>query len=96
MDIHPTAPLAGNGASSAMESCMHLHELESAWLAQYSALICALQDAGLQYQRRSTRLSVPDLTWETQGDSVTLVFSLLKGQFATSVLRELVTEDTFA
>ncbi len=47
-----------------------------------------MSDAGLRQERRSLRLKVRDLTWQTDADGVVLGFWLRSGSFATAVLRE--------
>jgi tRNA pseudouridine13 synthase len=53
-------------------------------------LLCA---AGLRQERRSLRLKVRDLTWQTSADEVQLHFWLRSGSFATAVLRELLSDE---
>ena len=49
----------------------------------------ALRQARVESGWRSLRLSVPDLDTTDESDAVTLTFSLGRGAFATSVLREI-------
>ncbi len=92
MDIHPTAPLVGREDKSVMEACEELRQLENHWLGDYQAMISALKNLGLEYRRRALRSKVVDLTWDFEQMALRLRFSLPRGQFATSVIRELVTE----
>ena len=77
MDIHPTGTLFGDG--SPLSSSYTGHE---SWLA-------ALQGARVKPARRSLRLRVADLGWSGSEDSPLLEFTLPRGAFATSVLREI-------
>ena len=91
MDIHGTAPMWGRGAEHYMRQGSEQHELELLWLSGYKDIMSALEDAGLDYQRRATRLAVADLEYTISDSDLTLKFELLPGQFATSLLRELIT-----
>lgn len=87
-DIHPSAPLWGRGTlCSSQEAC----ELESGILAKHPDLTRGLEAFGLRQQRRSTRLIPINLeyTWLDEVN-LELRFQLVKGAYATSVLRELV------
>lgn len=89
-DIHATGPLAGCGDSPVRDRC---RALEAAVLAEYDAIAHGLAAAGLRQERRALRLPVTDLHWQWQDDaSLELAFSLPPGGYATSVLRELVSE----
>lgn len=89
-DIHPTGPLAGQGDSPAQGAC---RALEEAVLAEFKDLADGLAAAGLKQERRALRLPVGDLCWQWPDEtSLELSFTLPAGSYATSVLRELVTE----
>jgi len=88
VDIHPTAPLWGQGASMAQQDAA---EVEQQVLTHYSTWCEGLAQAGLEQTRRPLRTMVPDLTWQWQdAQTLHLCFSLSAGTYATSVLRELV------
>ncbi len=88
-DIHPSAPLWGKGDLATVEEAL---TLETDALKTHLALQQGLEVMGLKQQRRATRLIAEDLTHEFLADDVLkLRFNLVKGTFATSVLRELVT-----
>ena len=98
LDIHPTAPLWGQGDESFTASASDgLANLEHSVLAQYSELKTGLELARLDYQRRPLRVIAKQLKWQYEQvnderlDCV-LSFELNRGQFATSILRELVLE----
>ena len=90
MDIHPTAPMWGQFAEAVVEPYAALHDWEMQQIQPYSAIAQGLQQAGLKYQRRATRSPVLDLSWQLVDNKLLLEFELARGQFATSVLRELV------
>lgn len=77
MDLHPAGPLYGDGSSVSGVSAAH-----ESWLA-------ALTKARVKPANRSLRLRVADLNWTAADDSLVLGFSLGRGAFATSVLREI-------
>lgn len=98
LDIHPTAPLWGQGSESFVESAsIDIAKLENKALAEYAELKAGLEGARLDYQRRPLRVIAKRLKWqyeqvsEEQLDCI-LSFELNRGQFATSILRELVLE----
>jgi len=78
MDIHPTAPLAGDESTG--------HQVFDQW----PGWMAALGNARVKPATRSLRLRVSDLKMDIEDDSVKLGFSLGRGAFATSVLREIV------
>ncbi len=91
-DIHPTGPLFGKGDSPVQGAC---RELEAAVLSDYADFMAGLAAAGLRQERRALRLPVAGLCWQwPQPGVLVLEFSLPAGCYATSVLRELVTEHT--
>jgi len=88
-DIHPSAPLWGNGALSSSRDAF---KLETALMAQNPELSSGLENFGLRQQRRATRLMPKCLTHSRVEDAgFKLSFELSKGNFATTVLRELIT-----
>lgn len=96
LDIHPTAPLWGDNADKAMSECPGLFDFEKSVLIDYQPLLSALERARLDYQRRPLR-SVPDkLNWAFERDEsgqvhgLVICFELQSGQFATSLIRELI------
>lgn len=91
LDIHPTAPLWGDGHARVMSASVDLHAWEQRQLRGYTDLMQGLENARLDYQRRATRSVAENLTWSVDGGDLNLSFALHKGQFATSVVRELVT-----
>jgi len=89
-DIHPTAPMWGEGVSKIMQSCSALADWEADKLAPYQRFQSGLEAARLAYQRRPIRCAVRQLNWQSEGNELVLSFELQRGQFATSVIREAV------
>jgi tRNA pseudouridine13 synthase len=77
MDIHPAGWLWGAGAPP-----LDLFADNETWRQ-------ALLKAKVQAAHRSLRLRTTDLEWTAGPDALTLDFSLPRGAYATSVLREL-------
>lgn len=90
LDIHPTAPMWGRGAARQTDGFEGLAEFESAIIDEYPNLLEGLERAGLDYQRRAIRSVPKSLNAKMSGKDVHLKFDLQTGQFATSILRELV------
>jgi tRNA pseudouridine13 synthase len=87
LDIHPTGPLWGHGA---LVSRGRVFELESKAASQLSGAVGLVEEAGMEQERRSLRMAVRDLSWSRDTpDSVVVRFSLGRGSFATTVLREI-------
>jgi len=86
-DIHPSAPLWGEGELCSMYS---IKNLEEKIIAAYPQLMEGLIQSGLQQDRRSIRLVMPDLTYQTLESELFVEFTLPSGSYATSVLREIV------
>jgi len=78
MDVHPTGPLYGDGSTPT-----------DIITAEHKGWLKALNDARVKSANRSLRLRVADFEWSTGDDSLVLEFSLGRGAFATSVLREI-------
>lgn len=98
-DIHPTGPMWGKGVEGLMSDCKGLLEWEQSLMLPYAVLQNGLEQAKLDYQRRALRCIASDVTWAVQAkhdasgvikNHLVLSFELIRGQFATSVLRELV------
>ncbi len=88
-DIHPTAPLWGRGE---LRSTGDAAALELAALAdpESLALRAGLEAAGLEQERRATRLRPSELAWHwPDPQTLELRFALPPGCYATAVLAEL-------
>ncbi|MBU6420699.1 MAG: tRNA pseudouridine(13) synthase TruD [Gammaproteobacteria bacterium] len=87
-DLHPTGPLWGRGESRVSGQ---VQVLETGIATEYAGLAHGLGAAGLEAARRSLRLPLHDLSWQSlDGDTLKLGFSLPAGAYATSVVRELI------
>ncbi|RMQ39970.1 tRNA pseudouridine synthase D [Pseudomonas cichorii] len=88
LDLHPTGPQWGAGASPAAGATA---ELENRIAAEESALCEWLIKAGMEHERRILRLPIERLTWHyPEPDILQLEFVLPPGCFATVLVRELV------
>lgn len=86
-DIHPTGPLWGEGKGGAVGEIAALEEVVAARYPQFTS---GLARNGLRHERRPLRVQVADMTADLQGEVLTLRFRLVRGAYATAVLRELV------
>ena len=87
MDVHPSGPLWGRGASPAADEAL---AVEAAVVANEPELCALLESQGLEQERRSLRLPVRGLAWSFDGDGLELAFELPRGAFATAVLHEII------
>jgi tRNA pseudouridine13 synthase len=85
-DIHASGPLWGCGQPASVGYALQ-HELAVA--SELAAVTGLLAAEGLSQERRALRCAVRELTAERDVSTLTLSFSLGRGQFATSVLREI-------
>jgi tRNA pseudouridine13 synthase len=92
-DIHPSGPLWGRGAP---QTERQVRELELEVAREFAPVAELLASEGLEQERRPLRCTVRDLrieadagTNEAEERTLTLSFSLGRGQFATAVLREI-------
>ncbi len=87
-DIHPCASLPGRGRTPVNGQCLIL---ENQSLVEYQDVIEGLAKKGLNWETRSIRVFPKNVTlsWHNNKD-LEISFSLPKGAFATSFLRELV------
>ena len=87
LEIHPTGPLWGEGTPATLARVLELELRLAARFVHESALCVA---AGMAQERRSLRLAVRELACESEAQAVVLKFRLVRGGFATAVLRELI------
>jgi tRNA pseudouridine13 synthase len=90
LDIHPTGPMWGAGDLPTRERVRVLEERIAASLPEPCAMVVAV---GMKQERRSLRLAVRDLAWRREGSLLRIAFRLTKGSFATTVLRELISDE---
>lgn len=86
-DIHPTGPLWGKGEPATSGEAL---ARESMLAVEFPELCNGLALHGLEHERRPLRLQVNGLQAQFDGDACVLEFSLARGAYATSVLRELL------
>jgi tRNA pseudouridine13 synthase len=87
MDVHPSGPLWGRGASPAEGVAL---AVESAVTHEEPGLRALLEGEGLDHERRALRLPVRGLRWSLERDDLLLEFELPRGAFATAVLHEIL------
>lgn len=94
-DIHLTGPLPGLvGSKDKYISKGIAADIENAVLEKYPELLAGLRQHDLEAGRRPLRFRVHDLQWQWQQDQhLLLQFTLSKGAYATSLLRELCQTD---
>jgi tRNA pseudouridine13 synthase len=85
-DIHPSGPLWGKGDLQSRGRARE-HEMQAA--GDFKEIVDLLVSENLEQERRSLRCAVRDLVVEAESGTITLGFTLGRGQFATSVLREI-------
>lgn len=86
-EVHPTAPLLGEGESLAREG---VRELEEAVAANFPEALAVIGAARMNAERRALRIRVRDLEHSFVGEVLTVRFALSAGSFATTVLREIL------
>jgi len=90
-EVHPTGPLWGrDGPRPAAAAAA----VEQTVAAEWQWLAAGLEAAGLEMARRSLRLVPRALAWSWEdGDCLLLRFSLPAGEYATTLVRELLETD---
>ena len=84
----PTGPMWGRGRVSTTDEAQ---ALENGVAGRHATLCDGMEHAGLDQERRALVASPADLTWEwPQADQLVLSFSLPAGNYATSVLNEIL------
>ncbi|HEY0961189.1 MAG TPA: tRNA pseudouridine(13) synthase TruD [Pseudomonadales bacterium] len=86
-DIHATGPLWGKDMPATTGAAL---ALESALATEYAELCDGLAAQGLEQERRPLRVQVSGLQAQFDDDALVLEFSLVRGAYATAVLRELL------
>jgi len=90
-DLHPTGPLWGRGE---LQTGGEPLAIERQAVADFVLWCKGLEELGMRQERRALRLRVPDLHWRISNTTLVLEFTLRRGGFATSVLRECVDYQT--
>lgn len=86
-DVDVTGPLWGVGTQPVSAA---VAAREAAWLADEESLRAGLERIGMAARRRPLRARAHDLAWTLAGDTLELAFTLPRGAFATSLVRELL------
>jgi tRNA pseudouridine13 synthase len=87
LEIHPTAPLPGDGAPLAAGLVLGL---EQEIAARFPEALAVVANERMGAERRALRIRVRALEHEHVGDALRLRFELAAGSFATTVLREII------
>jgi tRNA pseudouridine13 synthase len=87
LEIHPTAPLVGEGESLARGAVLALEQSVS---QRFPEALAVIRAARMNSERRALRIRVRDLEHRYAGEVLTLRFALSAGSFATTVLREIM------
>ncbi len=88
--ISPLGYLPGDGEISVQGEA---GEIMSSVLNAHNALYEGIRNSRVAWQTRPLRMLASDLVWKWQDNQLELAFSLPKGAFATSLLRELIVLD---
>ena len=84
----PTGPLWGRGRVTTTDQAQ---ALENGVAERHATLCDGLEHAGLDQERRALVANPVDMSWEwPQADQLVLTFSLPAGNYATSVLNEIL------
>ena len=84
----PTGPLWGRGRVATTD---HAQALENGVAERHATLCHGMEHAGLEQERRALVTSPVDMAWEwPQADQLVLTFALPAGNYATSVLDEVL------
>lgn len=84
-----TAAMAGDNALPTQAQALLLEQPQ---LDAEPDLMALIRGNRMRHDRREIALKAQDLSWQVNGDEVTLRFALDSGCFATSIVRELVEE----
>ena len=87
-DIHTTGSMWGAGSDE--NAGNEIVQFERDLLSQWPILRDGLIKFGLRSTRRPLRVMLKDFTWHLTGSTLELNFTLGRGTYATSVLREIV------
>ena len=90
LDIHPTAALPGEiNSQDKYVPRGKTADMEDAVCQNYATLLDGLQRHGVGAARRALRCKISDMCWNWQEKHLEIQFSLPRGAYATSLLREL-------
>ncbi|RLA29233.1 MAG: tRNA pseudouridine(13) synthase TruD, partial [Gammaproteobacteria bacterium] len=86
--LHTAGLLWGAGESRATDLA---HDHEQAFFSQYPAATRLLANHDLRMMRRLLMIRAAELEWQLDEQSLSVSFSLARGQYATAILRECLT-----
>ncbi|WP_432452484.1 MULTISPECIES: tRNA pseudouridine(13) synthase TruD [unclassified Agarivorans] len=86
-EIELSAPMVGKGELVSLDKAL---AFESAVLAAYPDIVAGLAEAGLKMERRAIALRPKEFNYHAEGNDLVLSFFLTAGNYATSILREIV------
>ena len=90
-NVHPSGMLYGFGQLDVKDEA---HSIEQAVCKKYPKLVEGLIKAKVELARRPLRIMVENLNWQfAEPNCLTLAFSLPAGSYATTLLREIITQD---
>jgi tRNA pseudouridine13 synthase len=89
-EVHPTAPLIGDGESLAQG---RVRALEESVAAEFPEAVAVIRAERMNAERRALRIPVRGLESDVSGDVLTVRFELSAGSFATTVLREIISSE---
>lgn len=89
-ELHPTGPLWGRAGPRPGGAAA---TAEQAVVAEWDRFATGLEAAGLEMARRSLRLVPRALEWHWEGDECRLGFSLPAGEYATTLVQEVLAAD---
>jgi tRNA pseudouridine13 synthase len=87
LEVHPTAPLLGEGASLAGGAVLELEESVS---RRFPEALSVIRAERMNSERRALRIRIRELDYVYSADVLRLRFALAAGSFATTVLREII------
>jgi tRNA pseudouridine13 synthase len=87
LDLHPTAPLWGEGVPLAAGDVL---ALEQRVADAFPEALAVIANERMKSERRALRIRVRDLEHEYAAGVLRLTFALSAGSFATTVLREII------
>jgi tRNA pseudouridine13 synthase len=88
LQIHPTAPLVGDGESLAQGE---VRALEESVAVRFPEALAVIHAARMNSERRALRIRIRELDYEYSEAVLRIRFALSSGSFATTVLREIIT-----
>lgn len=88
-ELSISAALAGDNQLPTTDKALVFEQPQLDAEPDLMALICGNR---MRHERRSVELHPENLAWSSEGDTLTLSFSLTSGSFATVIVRELLQE----